>query len=67
MLLDHTSAIQRLNEATQVLVRHAFSDGFNLQMRILIGIAAGHVLATALMWTKPLIRINRAGPINAEN
>ncbi|PVH93387.1 MFS general substrate transporter [Periconia macrospinosa] len=62
LLLDRTTAIWGLPSAVQDLVRHAFADGFNLQMRILIGIAAGHIVATALMWTKIPIRISRKGP-----
>jgi hypothetical protein len=62
MLLDRTSAIGSMSKMNQVLIRHAFADGFNLQMRILIGVAAGHILATALMWTRTPMRISRAGP-----
>jgi hypothetical protein len=62
LLLDRTTAIWGLPPATQDLVRHVLADGFNLQMRILIGIAAGHMAATALMWTKTAMRISREGP-----
>ncbi|KAF2791393.1 major facilitator superfamily MFS-1 [Melanomma pulvis-pyrius CBS 109.77] len=60
-LLDRTGAIGRLPEATQSIVRHAFADGYNLQMKILIGIAAAHIPATLLMWRKRPIIISMKG------
>lgn len=62
ILLDRTSAIGGIPAATQTLIRHSFEAGFNLQTRILIGTAAGHIAATALLWTKTPMRISRAGP-----
>jgi hypothetical protein len=60
-LLDRTEGIVRLPEELQGVVRHIFADGYNLQMRILIGIAAAHVPATLLMWTRKGILISRTG------
>lgn len=34
------------------MVRHEFAEGFSLQMRIVLGFAAGGVLTTLLMWQK---------------
>lgn len=60
-VLDRTGGISRLPMESQDVVRGIFADGYNLQMRILIGIAAAHIPATLLMWTKKPIIISKKG------
>jgi hypothetical protein len=60
-LLDRTGRIDNLPAASQDAVRHAFADGYSLQMKILVGIAAAHIPATLLMWTKKPMIIRRKG------
>jgi hypothetical protein len=39
----------------QVLLK--FSDSYNLQMRILAGLAAGQIIGTLIMWQKKQIKV----------
>jgi hypothetical protein len=54
-LLDRTGAIYKLPSATQDSVRLVFADGYNLQMKILIGVAAVHIPAILMMWSKKTV------------
>lgn len=45
-------AIQRLAEPLRTAVKDTFLKGYNMQLRILVGIAAAEVPATLMMWQK---------------
>lgn len=47
-----TEVISTLPWNLETMVRHEFAEGFSLQMRIVLGFAAGGVLTTLLMWQK---------------
>ncbi|KAK4208331.1 MFS general substrate transporter [Rhypophila decipiens] len=50
-VLDSAGEIGRLgSEELQNDVLRSFADGYNLQMRILAGLAAGQIFGAALMW-----------------
>lgn len=57
--LETTAALNSFPQATQLTARAIFGEGFNLQVKILIGFAVAQVLATALMWEKKPIMIRR--------
>ncbi|MCJ1349214.1 hypothetical protein MMC31_007450 [Peltigera leucophlebia] len=44
--------IEALGPAAQATVRTVYAEGYNLQMRVLIGISAAEVLATLMMWER---------------
>ncbi|KUJ07889.1 MFS general substrate transporter [Mollisia scopiformis] len=52
MLISRTETISELPAATQTVVRKIFGESYNLQMLILIGIAAANIPATLLQWQK---------------
>ena len=54
-LLDQTEVLGLLPEAKQEIVRRIFGQGYNLQMRILIGFAVAQFPAVALMWRRKAI------------
>ena len=56
-LLQTSAAMGMLPEALQVVVRETFSDGYNLQMRVMIGFGAAQILSLILMWEKKLRRV----------
>lgn len=45
-------SIEALEPAAQATVRTVYAEGFNLQMRVLIGITAAEILATLMMWER---------------
>ncbi|KAM7185207.1 MFS general substrate transporter [Rhypophila sp. PSN 637] len=50
-VLDSAEEVGRLGSGElQTDVLRSFADGYNLQMRILAGLAAGQILGAALMW-----------------
>lgn len=49
-LLESTSVIATLEPTTSHIVKEVFARNFNLQMKIVAGIAAGQFPAAALMW-----------------
>lgn len=57
VLEETLTVIKRLQPAVQERVRIALAEGYNLQMKILIGFAALQIVATALMWEKKVVRI----------
>lgn len=61
-VLQSTEAIRRFPPEVQKQVRRAFAQGYNLQMRIMIGLAGAQFLAVALLWRKRQISI--VGPKN---
>ncbi|GKZ36121.1 hypothetical protein AbraIFM66950_007028 [Aspergillus brasiliensis] len=54
-VLHSTEAVSSLPPSVQNLVRGTFSASYNLQMKILAGLAGGQVLASLLMWEKEQI------------
>lgn len=57
VLEETLTVIKRLQPAIQERVQIALAEGYNLQMKILIGFAALQIVATALMWEKKVVRI----------
>jgi len=57
-LLQTTTVISSFTPQIQESVRQILAQGYNLQMRILIGLAAAQFPATALMWQKKPIRLS---------
>lgn len=53
-LLQSTAVIQSFQPELQSRVRSIFAEGFNLQMRIMIGFGAAQIPAAFLMWRKKL-------------
>ena len=41
----------------QKAIQVAYSDGYNLQMKILIGFGCAQILVLALMWERPMRRV----------
>ncbi|MCJ1356673.1 MAG: hypothetical protein MMC33_006668 [Icmadophila ericetorum] len=56
-LLQSAATIAELPPALEGVVRETFREGFNLQMRIMIGFGAAQILAMAVMWEKKPRRI----------
>ena len=53
-LIQSTAFMGSYSESTQLKVREAFGNGYNLQMTVLIGFAVAQVLATLMMWRKDI-------------
>lgn len=53
-LLQSTAVIQSFQPELQSGVRSIFAEGFNLQMRIMIGFGAAQIPAALLTWRKGL-------------
>lgn len=58
-LLDRTDGINSLPNEAHDKVRSAFAQGYNLQMQILIGVAAAHLPAILMMWSRKRIVIGQ--------
>lgn len=56
-MLRTTEAIDALHEPLRARVKGIFLEGYNMQLQILIGIAAAMFPATMLMWEKEQVRI----------
>lgn len=56
-IFKSTEVINTLPASLQTMVRHDFAESFNLQMRIVLGFAAGGILTTLLMWQKVQINV----------
>lgn len=54
-LLQTTEAFQTLSPALADTVKTVFAEGYNLQMRIMIGFSAAQIPATLAMWQKKQI------------
>ena len=59
LLLQTTDIISKLPEAVQSQAREVFGRGYNLQMKIMIGMAAAQVPSTLLMWTKKPVMVKK--------
>jgi hypothetical protein len=51
LLLEKTETISELAPDTARQVRELFGEGYNLQIKVLIGFAVAKLPVTALMWT----------------
>jgi hypothetical protein len=58
MVLNRTDEIQYLPEDTQRQVRIFFGQSYQLQMLIVVGIAAANIPATFLLWKKNQVRLS---------
>lgn len=56
-LLQTTEAFTTLSPATADIAKTVFAQGYNLQMRIMIGFSAAQIPLTCLMWQKKQILI----------
>ena len=56
-IFKSTEVISTLSASLRTMVRHEFAESFNLQMRIVLGFAAGGILTTLLMWRKSQIKV----------
>lgn len=59
LLLQTTDVISKLPEGAQEQVREIFGRGYNLQMKIMIGMGAANFPSTLLMWTKKPIMVKK--------
>ena len=50
-VLQTTSSITSYTPELQTSIREVFGTGFDLQMKITAGLAAGEVLGAGIMWT----------------
>jgi hypothetical protein len=56
-LLESTEVLRAFPEATQSAVRAVFGQGYNLQLKVMIGFAVAHIPATMMMWKRKLVMI----------
>ncbi|ORY17866.1 putative multidrug resistance protein fnx1 [Clohesyomyces aquaticus] len=56
-LLRTTTAIHILEQPIRMYVQMIFMDGYNLQLKILVGFAAAEIPATCLIWQRDQVRI----------
>jgi len=57
LLLQTTDVIDKLSESDKAIVRNIFGRGYNLSMKIMIGMGAANFPSTLLMWTKKPIQV----------
>ena len=56
-VLDSAQNIAGLSPKVREQVLLTFSDSYNVQMRILAGLAAGQIIGTLIMWQKKQIKV----------
>ncbi|KAL4810926.1 major facilitator superfamily domain-containing protein [Aspergillus unguis] len=56
-IMHDVSSTEGLEESTQKLIRHAFADGYESQLLMVLGFCAAQVLALVLMWERPMRRL----------
>jgi hypothetical protein len=56
-VLDSAQYIAVLSPQVREEVLLQYSDGYNVQMRILAGLAAGQIIGTLIMWQKKQIKV----------
>ena len=56
-LLQSVQSVHLLPPEQQDLVRSTFAEGYDLQMRIMIGFGGAQIIALAIMWEKKLRRV----------
>jgi hypothetical protein len=56
-VLDSAQAIVGLPAAVREEVVLKFAEGYNIQMKILAGLAAGQIIGTLVMWKKKQIKV----------
>jgi hypothetical protein len=55
VLLQSAEAVTTFTPATQTMIRNTFAEGYNLQMKILAGLAAAQIPGSILMWQRKQI------------
>ena len=56
-LLQTSQTIKSYTPAVQEQIRHVFVHGYNIQFRILVGVAAVNLMSCAMMWRRKNITI----------
>lgn len=56
-LLKSAAAVSTLPAGTQDLVRGIIAEEYNIQMKVLAGLAAAQIPSSILMWQKSQIRV----------
>ena len=56
-LLQSIETVRLLPADLQDIIRSTFAEGYDLQMRIMIGFGAAQILMLAMMWEKKLRRV----------
>jgi hypothetical protein len=56
-IVQYPASIASLSPEIQQIVRATFGNGYNLQAKVLSGLAAGQIPATLLMWQKDQIMV----------
>jgi hypothetical protein len=51
-LLQTSQTLENFDPIVQAQIRQVFAAGYTLQIKIVIGFAAGQILASAIMWQK---------------
>lgn len=54
-LLQISAALADLKPELQLLVKSVFAEGYNIQMKILCGLAAAQIPGSLIMWQKEQI------------
>lgn len=57
ILLQSAKSLSSFPPTTQVMVRQALAEGFNLQMKVLAEFAAAQIPSTILMWQEKQILV----------
>lgn len=57
ILLLSAKSVSSFPPTTQLMIRKAFAEGFNLQMKVLAGFAAAQIPSSFLMWQKKQITV----------
>ena len=61
-LLEKAEAINALDRGSLETVRRIFSEGYTLQIKMLVGIAVAQVPTTLLMWTNQVTAPGKVRP-----
>lgn len=56
-VLQNTAAMREFPTEMRKSVLHAFADGYNLQMKILTGLAGVQLVAVGMLWRKKQISV----------
>ena len=56
-LLETSAVIKTFTPTLQRAVQTVYSEGYNLQMKVLTGFGAAQILGLVVMWEKPVRRV----------
>ncbi|KAL4740610.1 major facilitator superfamily domain-containing protein [Aspergillus similis] len=56
-IMKNVSSMAALPDSTQMLIREAFTDGYQRQLLVMLGFCAAEVLALGMMWEWPMKRL----------